>query len=75
MQLTKLPKHLFQKKDDSYRTPMQITLISLHPKDGIFPICPRCKTPFEREYQAYCANCGQCLGWETFIKVVEDNNT
>lgn len=74
MNQMKLPKSLFHQKNDSYRTPMQVTLVSLHPIDGTFPVCPRCKTTFEREFQAYCAYCGQCLGWETYIKIfLEDN--
>ena len=29
-----------------------------------FPVCPRCKRTIEREYQAYCDRCGQCLKWK-----------
>ncbi len=33
-----------------------------------FPVCPRCRLTLEREYQAYCDRCGQCLGWKTFSR-------
>lgn len=28
-----------------------------------FAICPRCRMPLDRDYQAYCDRCGQHLGW------------
>lgn len=74
MKHTILRKLLFFRKNESYRTPMQVTHLFLHPKGGSFPICPRCDTPFEREYQAYCADCGQCLGWDTYTKIIEENH-
>ena len=65
------PLRKIKPKDDSFRKPLQVTHLFLHPTSGSFPICPRCNTPFEIEYQAYCANCGQCLGWDTYISVFE----
>lgn len=73
MKLMELPKVLFFHKNDSYRKPMEVTHLFLHSRDGSFPICPRCETPFEIEYQAYCGNFGQCLGWETFTKIFADD--
>lgn len=32
-------------------------------------ICPNCEGPFEREYQAYCHNCGQALKWMSLRKI------
>lgn len=31
-----------------------------------FPVCPRCDLTLDREYQAYCDRCGQCLSWKKF---------
>lgn len=42
-----------------YRLPMRVKKF----RRG-FPVCPRCNTTIEREYQAYCDRCGQCLKWE-----------
>ena len=31
-----------------------------------FPVCPRCDSSLEREFQAYCDRCGQRLSWKRF---------
>lgn len=31
-----------------------------------FPVCPRCGVSLEREYQAFCDRCGQCLSWQNY---------
>ena len=28
-----------------------------------YPICPRCNSSLDREYQNYCDRCGQALDW------------
>lgn len=33
----------------------------MHPTE--YPVCPRCSTTLEREYQRYCDRCGQRLDW------------
>ncbi len=34
--------------------------------DGqIYPLCPLCKSPLDREYMAYCDRCGQKLSWSS----------
>ncbi len=35
-----------------------------------YPICPRCNISLEREFQAYCDRCGQCLDWSRFHEAV-----
>ncbi|MCD8159739.1 MAG: hypothetical protein LUE61_00825 [Clostridiales bacterium] len=49
-----------------YRLPMTVT-DTISYKDRrrteVYPICPRCGTVLEREYQAYCNGCGQKLDW------------
>ena len=37
---------------------------------GDYPVCPRCGITLEREYQAFCDRCGQCLNWKEFSKAV-----
>ena len=43
----------------NYRVSMQVKEFNAH---GYY-ICPRCQTPLDRDYQAYCSCCGQHLGW------------
>ncbi len=54
-----------------YRTPLPVSEVrchrELHGFSG-FPVCPRCDTSLEREYQAYCDRCGQFLSWEDYPK-------
>lgn len=58
-----------------YRKPMTVTdwnksYISC---DGVhkttyYPVCPRCKSTFERGYQKFCDRCGQRLSWKVRLK-------
>lgn len=59
--------------DLSFRKPMSVCLIrSIRCCYGntTFPVCPRCGTTMEREYQQYCDRCGQCLDWVDFSSAV-----
>lgn len=50
----------------SFRTPMPVTCLRRAPTLGrytLFALCPRCNRDIEREYQAFCSNCGQMLDW------------
>lgn len=50
----------------SFRTPMPVTYLRRVPTLGrytLFALCPRCNRDIEREYQAFCSNCGQMLDW------------
>ena len=56
-----------------FRSPMPVTHIrccqcSQSYGRTVFPVCPRCGVSMEREYQAYCDRCGQCLCWKDFSK-------
>ena len=31
-----------------------------------YPLCPRCGGLTDREYMAFCDQCGQCLGWKFY---------
>ena len=46
-----------------YRQPMQVRELARYRSGGTFPVCPRCGSAMEREYQNYCDRCGQRLGW------------
>ncbi len=57
----------------SYRSPMAVSQLKyMRSLDGInsYPVCPRCQTTLEREYQAYCDRCGQKLDWSKFEEKV-----
>ena len=50
----------------SYRIPLQVEEASIchcGPKGDSYYRCPRCQNLLEREWMAYCSNCGQCLSW------------
>lgn len=46
-----------------FRRPMQVRELAQYHSGGTFPLCPRCGSAMEREYQNYCDRCGQRLGW------------
>lgn len=55
----------------SYREPMKVTQIRCYRAFRVltsFPVCPRCQTTLEREYQNFCDRCGQKLDWSVFGK-------
>ena len=56
-------------EEESYRTPMRIEAVCAYRWDNrfaSFPVCPRCDSTMEREYQAFCDRCGQRLSWRGF---------
>lgn len=57
----------------SFRKPMAVTCVRLfHGAYGMdrYPVCPRCDTTMEREYQHFCDRCGQCIGWNTYRNAI-----
>ena len=55
----------------TYRVPMEVkdAIGFPHwPRDDIYYRCPRCQELLEREFMAYCSNCGQCLDWRSHPK-------
>lgn len=46
-----------------YRKQMPVKKYKVLGNSGLFPVCPRCECTIERDYQAYCDRCGQCLKW------------
>ena len=56
-----------------FRIPMPVTHVQgliFGDKITTYPICPRCKLTFEREYQKNCDRCGQSLSCKDFSKAV-----
>ena len=52
-----------------YRKAMAVKECVLYTHTGYsFPVCPRCNSSLEREYQSYCDRCGQCLDWKEYRK-------
>lgn len=51
-----------------YRRPMAVLELARHGSGGLFPLCPRCGSAMEREYQGYCDRCGQRLDWRGLPK-------
>lgn len=54
------------KTEISYRLSLMVTEIFISADNYTYPVCPRCKTTLEREYQSYCDRCGQKLNWDNF---------
>ncbi len=52
----------------SYRTPMAVAELKIFWNQNAFYVCPKCQTTLEREFQAYCDRCGQCLDWKGYKK-------
>lgn len=54
----------------SYRATLQVRYYRQQPSfncpSSTFPVCPRCHSTIEREYQSFCDRCGQKLGWDYF---------
>ncbi len=48
------------------RTPNDLLIFQGTSSLIAFPVCPQCGQTMEREFQSYCASCGQCLDWERF---------
>ena len=55
---------------ESFRLPMPVNEVHLYRDNMAFSVCPRCRTPLEREYQSYCDRCGQALDWKRFKKAL-----
>ena len=55
----------------SYRVPMRVKdaiLLPRWPRNHIYYYCPRCQHLLERDFVAYCCNCGQCIDWKGYWK-------
>lgn len=54
-----------------YREAMLVKEVLVFKSGNGYPVCPRCGSTFEREYQAFCDRCGQKLKWYGFGKAVK----
>ncbi len=55
----------------SYRLPMAVSAVRclrLTSGPASFPVCPRCHTSMDREFQRFCDRCGQALDWSSFSR-------
>ena len=64
-----LMESLFRRwtEERSYRRPMAVSQFRSYRAEGralSYPVCPRCGSTMEREYQSYCDRCGQRLSWD-----------
>lgn len=50
----------------SYRLPLPVIQVQELDNGDRYPVCPRCKQSFDREYIHFCDRCGQKLSWEMF---------
>ena len=71
-----LHKQFSETEELSYRKPLQIAEVFISDGGDAFPICPKCKVPFDVEYQRYCSYCGQCLKWTYYsrARIVRSKN-
>jgi hypothetical protein len=56
----------------AYRHPRQVREYVLYQSTfgnaSAFFLCPRCDLTLDRDYQAFCDRCGQCLNWKRIEK-------
>lgn len=45
---------------------MTVTEVFRMRSGDTYPVCPRCRTTLEREYQRFCDRCGQKLNWRGY---------
>ena len=49
-----------------FRIPLSVREVCIIKSKYCFPICPRCRSSLEREFQSFCDRCGQALSWKHF---------
>lgn len=47
----------------AFRLPMAVTECRDLGTRTAYWVCPQCRMTLERDFQAYCDRCGQCLDW------------
>ena len=57
-----------------YRKPMLVKECIICGNNYLFPLCPRCNTSIERDYQAFCNGCGQKLFWRGNLELLKVRN-
>ena len=50
----------------SYRLPLPVVQVQELENGDRYPVCPRCRKSFDREYTHFCDRCGQKLSWGMF---------
>ena len=64
----KIEEHETIEERLKYREPLSVKEIIVYKSGDAFSVCPKCGCSMEREYQSFCANCGQKLCWKSFYK-------
>ena len=60
-------RHKSSDRDElAYRRPMSVNEFLIYSNDNAYPICPKCGSSMERDYQSFCDRCGQKLDWNDF---------
>ena len=54
----------------SFRISLQVTEMVLYSSGDTYPLCPKCRTPLDREYQHFCDRCGQRLDWSKYERAL-----
>lgn len=57
--------------EEQHQIPMFVTHVRCFREStgiAMYPICPRCSSTIEREYQQFCIRCGQSLDWSNIKK-------
>lgn len=53
---------------ESYRIRLEVREYRSYSELNCFPVCPRCGSSLEVDFQSYCDRCGQALGWKKYHK-------
>lgn len=53
---------------EEYRKPMMVNEYRYYSERNSFPVCPRCRSSLEVDFQSYCDRCGQALNWKEYHK-------
>jgi len=60
-------KHKYDDREElTYRRSMPVKEFLIYSDDNAYPICPKCGSSMDREYQSFCDRCGQKLDWDNF---------
>ncbi len=55
-----------RKEELMYRRAMSVCEFLVYSDDSAYPVCPKCNSAMERDYQSFCDRCGQKLDWNDF---------
>lgn len=50
----------------AFRSAVAVREAALYSSGEMYPLCPQCRIPLDREYQRFCDRCGQRLDWKGY---------